>query len=141
MNFEWIHALCGGALIGVAVSLMLLWTGRVAGISGIFYGMINPQKGDIAWRACFLGGLMAGGLTLHFLMPDTFGGLLPTDDWTVITAGVLVGFGTALGSGCTSGHGVCGVSRVSTRSLVATVLFVGSGIFSVVVLRAIGVLP
>lgn len=141
MNIEWVQALCGGIIIGVSVSLMLLWNGRVTGISGILYGTINPVQGDKAWRLYFLFGLFIGGLPLHYLKPDSFNGSLLTSNWTVVTAGLLVGFGTVLGSGCTSGHGVCGISRLSKRSLVATMLFVGFGILSVFALKKVGVLP
>jgi len=141
MNIEWVQALWGGILIGVSVSLMLLWNGRVTGISGILYGTINPVRGDKAWRFYFLLGLFVGGLTLYYLKPDSFNGSLPTSNWTVVTAGLLVGFGTVLGSGCTSGHGVCGISRLSKRSLVATMLFVGFGILSVFALKKFGILP
>ena len=141
MNIAWTNALLGGVLIGISVSLMLLWNGRVTGISGIVYGLFNPDRGDIAWRLSFLFGLLAGGVTLRLLKPDVFIGALLTSDWTVGVAGLLVGFGTVLGSGCTSGHGVCGISRLSPRSLLATVLFVASGVLCVFALRKAGVLP
>lgn len=140
MNIEWVQALCGGILIGASVSLMLLLNGRVTGISGILYGTINPVRGDKVWRLFFLLGLFIGGLALHYLKPDSFNGSLPTSNWTVVTAGLLVGFGTVLGSGCTSGHGVCGISRLSKRSLVATMFFVSFGILSVFALIKIGIL-
>ncbi|HBI22271.1 MAG TPA: YeeE/YedE family protein [Legionella sp.] len=141
MSIEWVQAFWGGILIGVSVSLMLLWHGRVTGISGILYGTINPVQGDKSWRFYFLSGLFIGGLTLYYLKPDSFNGSLPTSNWTVVTAGLLVGFGTVLGSGCTSGHGVCGISRLSRRSLVATMLFIGFGILSVFALKKVGILP
>jgi len=141
MNIEWVYALMGGALIGVAVSLMLLWNGRVTGISGIVYGLLTPVKGDIAWRASFVLGLVGGGLVLHFMRPESFSGALLTGTGSIVVAGLLVGFGTVLGSGCTSGHGVCGISRLSPRSLVATISFIAAGILSVSFLKSIGVLP
>jgi len=141
MNTEWLHALWGGILIGISVSLMLLWNGRVTGISGIAYGLLSPVRGDVAWRLYFLGGLIAGGLTLHLLKPDLFVGSPSTPDSTVLIAGLLVGFGTVLGSGCTSGHGVCGISRMSPRSLVATTLFIATGILAVLLLKSAGVIP
>ena len=141
MNIEWLHALWGGVLIGIAVSLMLIWNGRVTGISGIVYGLMNPVKKDLSWRLYFVGGMVVGGLTLAMMMPNAFGHPLPTADWTVGVAGLLVGFGTVLGSGCTSGHGVCGISRLSPRSIVATGLFIGFGIAAVFALRSWGVLP
>lgn len=140
MNPEWIKALAGGILIGLAVSLMLLWNGRVTGISGILFGLLNPTKGEIGWRTSFIFGLIGAGLFMNFIYPETFAGALLTSDYTVIAAGLLVGFGTTLGSGCTSGHGVCGISRLSIRSILATCLFVGAGVVSVAVFRKIGLL-
>lgn len=141
LNSEWLNALFGGALIGVAASLMLLWTGRVAGVSGIVYGVIRPKLGDLSWRVSFVAGLIMGGVALRFFGDGFFGdSSLPTD-WTVPLAGLLVGFGTVLGSGCTSGHGVCGISRLSPRSLIATGAFILSGVLSVWILKNIGVLP
>jgi len=141
MNIEWIYAIWGGVLIGLSVSLMLFLTGRVTGISGILYGLLNSQKEDFSWRASLLLGLVSGGLVLNLVKPEVFQSTLPISDWTVGIAGILVGFGTVLGSGCTSGHGVCGISRLSPRSILATLLFVSSGIVSVVVFRKFGILP
>lgn len=141
MNSEWINALIGGMLIGVSVSLMLLWHGRVTGISGIINGVLTPQKGDTLWRVLFVAGLVLGGLVLNAIRPGTFVNTLETPMWTVIIAGLLVGFGTILGSGCTSGHGVCGISRLSPRSIVATVVFIAAGVGAVVVFRQLGVMP
>jgi len=140
MNTEWLMALLGGGVIGLAVSLMLLGNGRVTGISGIINGTLSPVKGDTAWRWFFIGGLVFGGVILRLLHPGSFEGTLSTPIWTVIVAGLLVGFGTIMGSGCTSGHGVCGISRLSPRSLVATVAFILSGVVSIVVLRQLGVI-
>lgn len=120
-------ALAGGALIGASASLLLLRTGRVAGISGIVGGLLAPARGETAWRAWFVGGLLAGGLVLRLLRPASFGaGVVPLP--LVILAGLLVGFGTRLGNGCTSGHGVCGLSRRSGRSLAATLTFMATGV-------------
>lgn len=140
MTQEWIKALFGGVLIGLSVSLMLLWNGRVTGISGIINGVLTPAKGDTGWRVLFVVGLILGGLTLKILNPNVFSGGLATEGWTTVVAGLLVGFGTVMGSGCTSGHGVCGISRMSPRSLVATVLFIAAGIVSVLIFRKLGVL-
>lgn len=140
MQQDWINALVGGSIIGVSVSLMLLLNGRVTGISGIINGILTPAKGDTAWRVLFVLGLLAGGLTVSSFNPDTFSGQLPTESWTVIVAGLLVGFGTILGSGCTSGHGVCGISRMSPRSLVATMTFISAGVAAVYIFRSMGVL-
>lgn len=139
---DYVLALLGGALIGISVSLMLLWNGRVTGISGIVYtAIIKPASGDRDWRWSFIAGMLGGGLLLHFIYPKAFDGNLPTANWTVIVAGLLVGFGTVLGNGCTSGHGVCGISRLSPRSLIATMTFMGAGIASVYIFRQLGVLP
>lgn len=132
--------LLGGGLIGTAVSLMLYLNGRVTGISGILYGAtVSPTKGDRAWRWYFISGMLVGGFILKLLKPDSFSGSLPTQNWTLAIAGLLVGFGTVLGSGCTSGHGVCGTSRLSPRSLAATITFILAGIFAVFVFRKLGV--
>lgn len=140
MPQEWINALLGGSIIGIAVSLMLLWNGRVTGISGIVNGILTPAKGDTAWRAFFVVGLFLGGLATKMLNPTAFTGALATDTWTTVVAGLLVGFGTIMGSGCTSGHGVCGISRLSPRSIVATVSFIIAGILAVVLYRKLGIL-
>lgn len=132
--------LLGGVLIGAAVSLMLYLNGRVTGVSGIIYGgAVTPTKGDRAWRWYFMTGMLVGGFILKLFRPDVFSGGLPTQDWTLVIAGLLVGFGTVLGSGCTSGHGVCGTSRLSPRSLAATVTFILAGVIAVLVFRKLGV--
>lgn len=141
MEQAWINALLGGALIGIAVSLMLLWNGRVTGVSGIVNGALEPVAGDMLWRVLFVAGLIAGGLVLRLLNPQVFAGQLDTGLASTAAAGLLVGFGTVLGSGCTSGHGVCGISRLSPRSLVATATFVAAGIAAVAAFKALGVLP
>ncbi len=139
MNQEWIHALIGGVLIGISVSLMLFLNGRVTGISGIINGALFPIKGDTLWRYLFLVGLVLGGLVMGNLEPKVFGSAVSTETWTVVIAGLLVGFGTILGSGCTSGHGVCGISRFSLRSIVATLTFMAAGIVAVFIFRNLGI--
>lgn len=129
MPTPWIDALVGGVLIGASVSLMLLFNGRVTGISGIVYGLFTAKKSDFAWRTAFVFGLIAGGALLTFFLPPI--SFSENFSWKIPIAGLLVGFGTVLGSGCTSGHGICGVSRLSPRSLAATVLFIISGIITV----------
>ena len=126
-NFTPLSALFGGILIGLSASAMLLLDGKIAGISGILGGVLKPVKGDTLWRICFLAGLFAGGLLLRILLPGAFDFGLIRPFPILIIAGLLVGFGTRLGSGCTSGHGVCGVSRLSPRSLVATGTFIATG--------------
>lgn len=139
MQQDWINALFGGVLIGTAVSLMLLWNGRVTGISGIINGALSPVKGDTLWRVLFMGGLFLGGLVMGQLKPAVFTNTVNSETWTTVVAGLLVGFGTIMGSGCTSGHGICGISRMSPRSLVATIVFMAAGIAAVYVFRKLGV--
>jgi uncharacterized membrane protein YedE/YeeE len=127
----------GGALIGVAAGLLLLANGRVAGISGILGASLRRPAADSAWRILFLCGLPLGALIAGWLR-----GGLPIDvgasPGALVAAGFLVGFGTQLGSGCTSGHGVCGVSRGSRRSIVATVAFMATGVLTVFLVRHVG---
>lgn len=139
MQPDWINALLGGAIIAVAVSFMLWGSGRVTGISGIVSGLLTPTPGDSAWRISFLVGMVLGGAALSLSYPQMYQGALDTPRWTLALAGLLVGFGTTMGSGCTSGHGVCGISRLSPRSLVATLTFIAAGVLSVAVFRAMGV--
>lgn len=141
MPTEWINALLGGILIGTSVSLMLLWNGRVTGISGIINGVLTPAKGDTLWRATFVAGLIFGGIVLHQLNPAIFTNTHNVETGVIIVAGLLVGFGTIMGSGCTSGHGVCGISRMSIRSLLATGSFMIAGIAAVYAARMLGVIP
>lgn len=123
-------ALAGGALIGLAASVLLLGLGRIAGISGIVGGLLSPSKGDVGWRAAFVVGLLGAGLAMWLLSPSSFSGS-PRSLALVAGAGVLVGIGTRIGNGCTSGHGVCGLSRLSVRSLVATLTFIATGMIAV----------
>ncbi len=127
---DWIRALAGGALIGLSASLMLAFNGRVTGISGIVGGLVQPTPGDLAWRALFVAGLLAGGVVAVLALPGAIGGAaVPVA--TASLAGLLVGVGTRLGNGCTSGHGVCGIARLSPRSLAATVTFITTGAVTV----------
>jgi uncharacterized membrane protein YedE/YeeE len=120
-------SLLGGMLIGLGASLLLLFNGRVAGISGIFGGLLAPRGGEITWRAAFLAGLLAGGAVLLAVHPSAFPTTTSRPLGVIAVAGLLVGYGTRLGNGCTSGHGICGLSRRSARSLVATVTFMVTG--------------
>jgi uncharacterized membrane protein YedE/YeeE len=129
------EALFGGALIGLAVSLMMLFNGRVTGISGIIGGAIKHQKKDLDWRLSFVGGLLFGGMILRFLRPDAFHQISSAFWYDYVLSGFLVGFGTLLGNGCTSGHGVCGISRLSIRSIMATVTFIIFGVLSVLIFK------
>lgn len=132
---EVILPLVGGALIGAASIALMAFNGRIAGISGILGGVLSPTRGDTVWRVWFLGGLAVGGLALSLLYPQAFPESVPRSLPALAAAGLLVGFGTRLGSGCTSGHGVCGMSRFSIRSIVATLTFIGAGAVSVFVVR------
>lgn len=132
---EAITPLLGGALIGLSVTIMLLFNGRITGISGILNGVLTPQAGDTLWRAVFLLGLLAGGLLLQLFAPGLLKNTLDSPHAMYIIGGFLVGFGTVLGSGCTSGHGVCGISRLSPRSISATLSFMLLGVITVYVLR------
>ena len=120
-------ALLGGALIGLAASGMLLFVGRIIGISGITGGLLKAPTGDTAWRVVFVAGLLAGATVLMVAMPDVFQAPNGRSLGAIGVAGLLVGFGTRMGNGCTSGHGVCGLSRLSVRSMVATATFMTSG--------------
>lgn len=124
----------GGVLIGLAAAMLLLCNGRIAGISGIVGGLLGRPAGDAAWRAAFVAGLLCGGGVLRAVAPATLPGGAGWSGSTIL-AGLLVGLGTQIGSGCTSGHGVCGVSRGSRRSLVATATFMGAGMATVWVCR------
>ena len=139
MLIDWTHftpwaALAGGVLLGLASALFVLLNGRILGISGIVGGLLRPRAGDMGWRlAVLLGMLVAPGLYWLVVGPTQ-----PRIDATwgmVVIAGLLVGVGTRYGSGCTSGHGVCGLSRMSPRSLVATLAFMGAGFVTVFLIR------
>lgn len=114
-------------MIGLAASAMLLLNGRIAGISGIFGGALTLPRGDMAWRLVFVAGLLVGGLALAIVSPGLFAVEIDRSVIAIAVAGLLVGVGVRLGSGCTSGHGVCGISRLSPRSIVATVTFMAAG--------------
>ena len=134
-NFTPLSAAIGGALIGLSSVLLMLLAGRIAGISGIFGGLLNPDSSDRGWRIAFLAGLILAPLLAAWIgygMPTP---QLPSS-WTVIAAaGLLVGFGSRLGGGCTSGHGICGVARLSVRSIAATAIFMLTAIATVAIFR------
>ena len=127
-------ALAGGALIGLSAAMFVLLNGRIAGISGVLGGLLNPVRGDIAWRGAFVIGILAAPLAYALVaaLPQP---RIEAGYGALIAAGLLVGIGTRYGSGCTSGHGVCGLSRLSPRSLVATVAFMAAGFITVYVIR------
>lgn len=139
MTIDWANftpwtSLIGGMLIGVAAALFISLNGRIAGISGVLGGLLKPAQGDILWRVAFLGGMVAAPLVygLAAQLPNV---TVEAGTGTLIVAGLLVGLGTRYGSGCTSGHGVCGISRLSPRSLVATAAFMAAGFATVYVAR------
>lgn len=119
-------SLAGGILIGVAASVLILFNGRIAGISGIIGGLLKPSGGDIGWRIAFIGGLLGAPL-IYRLTTELPTIEIDAGNGVLIAAGLLVGVGTRYGSGCTSGHGVCGISRLSPRSLAATLIFMAAG--------------
>lgn len=127
-------ALAGGALIGIAAAMLVLLNGRIAGISGILGGLFKPAKGDIAWRVAFVLGLVGAPL-VYAVFSDFPRPEIDAGTGALVLAGLLVGIGTRYGSGCTSGHGVCGLSRLSPRSLAATLAFMGAGFVTVYVAR------
>jgi uncharacterized membrane protein YedE/YeeE len=134
-NFTPVSAAIGGVLIGLSAVLLMLFTGRIAGISGIFGGLINPQTSDRAWRVAFIVGLIAAPVITALAgypvpMPQ-----MPDSYIAIIVGGLLVGFGTRLGTGCTSGHGICGIARLSPRSIAATCVFMATAIVVVALSR------
>ena len=135
LSFTPIPSLLGGIILGVAAALYVLFHGRILGISGIISGLLHPMSGDRAWRMALILGLLTAPL-LAALFFEIHPIVEVEADWlAVVIAGLLVGFGTQYGSGCTSGHGICGLSRLSPRSLVATVSFMTAGFLIVFVLR------
>lgn len=141
MTIDWTHftpwlSLLGGVLIGIATATLLLVNAKIAGISGILGGLLRLPKGETLWRVLFLLGMIITPVTYSLIAP------IPSieieADWlTIIIAGALVGIGTRMSGGCTSGHGVCGISRLSIRSIIATLLFMGAGFITVYVARHI----
>ena len=139
MTIDWNHftplaSLAGGIVLGVASAIFILLNGRVLGISGILGGLLRPQRGDTGWRLFFIAGLLVAPTVWALVNPAP----VPRIEagWSVLViAGLLVGWGTSYGSGCTSGHGVCGLSRLSPRSLVATLAFTGAGFATVLLAR------
>lgn len=127
-------SLVGGVLIGIAAAMFALLNGRIAGISGVLGGLLKPAKGDVAWRVAFVLGLLGAPLA-YAVFSDFPRPQIDARTGALVLAGLLVGIGTRYGSGCTSGHGVCGLSRLSPRSLAATLAFMGAGFVTVYVTR------
>lgn len=134
-NFTPFSALLGGGLIGLAAAILLLLNGRVAGVSGIVGDLLRPAGNDLAWRIAFVAGLIAGPIGYQLVTGDWLSVTIDASTPSLIVAGLLVGFGTSLGSGCTSGHGVCGIARLSRRSMTATVVFMLAGMVTVYIVR------
>jgi len=137
-NLTPLSGLLGGALIGLAAAMLMLLTGRIAGISGIFGGLLSPATSDRGWRIAFIAGLIAApliaALATGAALPSP---AMPASLIVIVIAGLLVGFGSRMGGGCTSGHGVCGTARLSARSLVATAVFMLAAIVTVAIVRHI----
>lgn len=127
--------LLGGALIGAAATLLLLFYGKVFGVSGIVSGLFKSEFQDYGWRVAVILGFLTGGLILYATIPGVLINTAVRPIFMTIIGGLLVGYGTSLGSGCTSGHGICGLSRFSIRSLIAVLVFMGTGVISVAVQR------
>ncbi|MCA9679541.1 MAG: YeeE/YedE family protein [Myxococcales bacterium] len=137
MQSSYLLSLAGGAMIGAAASLLLLGNGRVAGISGIVGALLQRDTTDRDWRLAFVAGLIVAGVVAAVAMPGRLGGSVVSLP-VVAIAGVVVGVGTRLGSGCTSGHGVCGISRLSMRSMIATGTFMATGAVTVALVGHLG---
>lgn len=142
MNLDWTHftpwaSLSGGLILGVASALFILINGRILGISGILGGLLPPKLGDTSWRVAFLLGLLTAPTLFHAVVPVEYitAPRIDASEWMIVVAGLLVGVGTRYASGCTSGHGVCGLSRLSPRSLVATAAFMSAGFMTVYIVR------
>jgi uncharacterized protein len=134
-NFTPFSAFSGGILIGLAATLLLLFNGRIAGISGIMGGMMNADRKELFWRTAFLAGIVIGAFLFNQIKPGFY---LPRENfpvWLLACGGFLVGFGTRMGNGCTSGHAVCGIARFSVRSIAATLTFMTSGFLTVYIIR------
>ena len=134
-NFSPVESLVGGIVIGIAALVLLRFYKRIAGISGIFGGLFPFDTGETLWRLVFLAGLMTGGVVLSFLHSDAVTFELTYSNPALILAGLLVGVGSRMGNGCTSGHGICGLGRLAPRSMAAVLTFMVTGILSAVVVQ------
>ncbi len=147
MNIDWAHftpfvSLTGGIILGLASAIFILVNGRILGISGIVGGLFPPKLGDTFWRVSFLLGFAAAPTVFHAVVPTEYitAPRIDATDMMVVIAGLLVGIGTRYASGCTSGHGVCGLSRLSPRSLVATASFMSAGFITVYIMRHLAII-
>lgn len=127
MTHPFFTAAAGGVLFGLAAGLLMISSGRIAGIAGIAGGLVHPKRGDLSWRALFVAGLLLGGLISVRALPASFVLSSPLSSARLLGAGLLIGVGARLGNGCTSGHGICGVGRLSLRSIVAVTIFTATG--------------
>jgi uncharacterized membrane protein YedE/YeeE len=134
-NFTPLSAAIGGALIGLAAALLMLLLGRVAGISGIFGGLLGASASDLGWRIAFIAGLLLAPVAAMLVGYGVPLPAMPASWWVIVGAGLLVGFGSRMGNGCTSGHGVCGIARLSPRSIAATAVFMVTAMVTVAVVR------
>jgi uncharacterized protein len=134
-NFTPVSAFSGGILIGLAATLLLLFNGRIAGISGMMNGLIGASRSEMAWRMAFLAGIVIGAFLFHQIMPEFHQPRENFPVWLLALGGFLVGFGTRMGNGCTSGHAVCSIARFSIRSIAATLTFMASGFLTVYFIR------
>lgn len=134
-NFTPYSAFSGGILIGLAATMLLLFNGRIAGISGIMGGLINASRAELLWRITFLAGIVIGAFLFNHFKPDFYQPRENFPVWLLACGGFLVGFGTRMGNGCTSGHAVCGIAQFSIRSIAATVTFMASGFLTVYLIR------
>ena len=126
-DFSILELLLGGVLICLASAALMYFNGKIAGISGIFRGLLIPHSGEIVWRAMFIGGMILAGFAMVLVSPQMFIDNTGRGMITTLSAGLLVGVGVRIGSGCTSGHGICGIGRLSTRSMVFVVVFMAAG--------------
>lgn len=133
-NFTPWTSLLGGLLIGIATAILILFNGRIAGVSGILGGLIKPRLHEVSWRSAFLLGILLSPALWNLWLPAPIV-LIEANDTLIIVAGLLVGLGTRYGAGCTSGHGICGISRLSPRSIVATLTFMLAGFVTVYIMR------
>ena len=139
VNFTPVESFIGGLIIGLAVAILYLLRGDFTNISGIYNNVISANKNGFLWRILFIFGLMVGPVILSFFSYRNLGFEMPnTNPIIIILGGLLVGYGTQLGSGCTSGHGICGIGRLSIRSIVGTCVFVGTGFLTVFITRSLG---
>ena len=138
VNFTPLAALYGGILLGLAATVLLLFNGRIFGVTGIISGILTPVKGDFWWRALMVLGLGAGAFFAHHIV-GTADYVKTRETIYLVVGGFMTGLGARFGSGCTSGHGICGIARLSPRSIVATCTFMGTGMITVIVLRLFGV--